>query len=403
MKVTPELIEKIREANPITEVMEEYGVHVGHDGKACCPFHEEDTPSFQVYTETNTYHCYGCGAGTKKKTLKRIDGVELEDGGSDIVGFVMNIEGVAFPQACKILMRRAGIPIPDEKVDMRLEKAKDAVMQRNRRYYCALMKDEKALDYLYSRGLDDDDIKKWRLGFVANNDPVGKYRGRIVFSIMESHYKPEAAKSIALAFRKLDDREKGPKYINDPTSDIYHKSSVLYGLNFALPHIKKRRRVVVMEGYVDTIWAHKVGLEEAVATCGTAFTPEQMDILRRYTDQMILWYDGDVAGKSATLRVLPDLLARGFSVQVVDSHGEDPAEVMQRLEGDINKLYDYVLTHTRPAVQMVIDDAAQAYEALMNKERVKALRKVLPVVNSIVRPEEKFNYENVLKQKLGLY
>lgn len=402
MKVTQELIEKITAASPIVEVMGEYGMTVRYDGKALCPFHEEDTPSFHVYEQTNSYHCYGCGAGQKKKTLKRQDGSEVEDGGSDVIGFVMNIEGVSFPEACKILMRRAGIPIPDDKVDIKLEKAKDAVMKRNRHYYCELTKDEDALDYFYSRGLDDEDIKKWRLGFVPHNDPISKYKGRMVFPIMEEHYQPDKAKTVALAYRKKDDREKGPKYINDPTSDIYHKSEILYGMNFALPHIKKRRRVLVVEGYMDTIWAHKVGLEEAVATCGTSFTDEQMDKLRRYTDQLILWYDGDAGGESATIRVLPDLLARGFSVMVVDSKGEDPADVMRRLEGNPDKLHEFILMNTLPAVQMVIDKATQRYEAIMNKERLKALRKVLPVVNAITRPEEKFNYEHVLKQKLGL-
>lgn len=402
MKVTPELIEKINEASPIAEVMAEYGMTIRYDGKALCPFHEEDTPSFQVYPETNSYHCYGCGAGTKKKNLKRKDGTEVEDGGSDVIGFVMNVEAVSFPEACKILMRRAGIPIPDEKVDMRLEKAKDAVMMKNRRYYTELIHHEEALDYFYERGLDIEDIKKWRLGFVPHNDQISKYKGRLVFSIMEEHYRPNDAKTIALAYRKLDDREKGPKYINDPSSDIYHKSEVLYGLNFALPHIKKRRRAIVMEGYMDTIWAHKAGLEETVATCGTSFTTEQIKKLRRYTDQLILWYDGDAAGEAAMIRALPDLLQEGFSVRIVDSKGEDPADVMKRLEGDLDKLHEFILLNTKPAVQLVIDKAVQHYEALLNRERIKALRKALPIVESIIRPEEKFNYENLLRQKLGL-
>lgn len=292
MKVTPELRQKIVSLNPITDILQEYGVEIRYDGKACCPFHEEDTPSFHVYEETNSYHCYGCHAGTKDKELKRKDGTVVNDAGSDVIAFIQNVEGVSFPEACKMLMRRSDIPIPDERIDRRLEKIKDAVTDRNRKYFNQLKKSPDILAYVESRGMDMSDIIKWRLGYTAPNDPTTKYKDRLVFSIMEDHYKPEKAKSIALAYRKLNDKEPGPKYINDPNNEVYNKSHVLYGMNYASPNIRKKRYAVVMEGYVDVIISHKAGLNNSVAICGTSFTKEQIKLLRSKTDKLYLWLDG---------------------------------------------------------------------------------------------------------------
>lgn len=400
MKVTPELREKIVQQNPIKDVLAEYGVDPRYDGKARCPFHEEDTPSFQVYEETNSYHCYGCGAGTKNKPLRLKDGTEITDAGSDVIAFIANIERVSFPEACKMLMRRAGIPIPDERVDRALEKAKDAVMERNRKYYNQLVKHPEIIDYLESRGMDIEDAKKWRLGYVSPTDPTTKQKDKLVFSIMEDHYKPEQAKTIALAYRKLNDKEKGPKYINDPNSKIYDKSSVLYGMNYAAPNIRKKGYAVVMEGYVDVIIGHKSNLDNSVAICGTSFTEEQIKLLRRKTDQIFLWLDGDEAGMNGMMRALPDLLQAGFTVMIIDSQGEDPAEVIERVGKD--NITEYILTHAKPAVQLVIERAVSQYEAIANKERIKALNKILPVLDSIVKPGEKMNFESVVKHKLGL-
>ena len=400
MKVGPELREKIVKLNPINEIVKEYGVKLRFDGKACCPFHEEDTPSFQVYEETNSFHCYGCGAGTKNKELKRKDDTIVTDAGSDVIAFVANMEGIPFQEACKMLMRRANIPIPDEKIDRELEKIKDAVMYRNRKYYNQLMKEPDMIKYLESRGMDKEDAKKWRLGYTTSNDPTTKYKDRLVFAIMEEHYRPDDAKTIALAYRKLNDQEKGPKYINDPNSKVYNKSHVLYGMNYAAPNIREKRYAIVMEGYVDVIISHKAGLNNSVAICGTSFTKEQIKSLRNKTDKLYLWLDGDQAGMNGMMRCLPDLLAEGFTVMIVDSQGEDPAEVIQRVGKD--EVVNYIMKNARPAVQLVIDKAVSQYEAIANKERIVALNKILPVIDSIVKPAEKMNFQGVLKQKLGL-
>lgn len=400
MKVTPEIREKIVELNPIVDVLNEYGVEIRWDGKACCPFHEEDTPSFHVYPETNSYHCYGCHAGTKGKDLKRKDDTVVTDAGSDVIAFIQNIEGVSFPEACKILMRRADIPIPDDRVNAKLERIKDAVTERNRKYYNQLKKNADMVEYLERRGMDMDDAIKWRLGYTTPNDPTTKYKDRLVFSIMEDHYKPDNAKTIALAYRKLNDKEKGPKYINDPNNEVYNKSHVLYGMNYAAPHIRKKRYAIIMEGYVDVIMAHKSGLENSVAICGTSFTKEQIKSLRRKTDQVFLWLDGDEAGMNGMMRTLPDLLQEGFTVMIIDSQGEDPAEVIERVGKE--NIVQYILQNAKPAVQVVVDKAVSQYEAFLNKERVKALNKILPVLDSIVKPAEKMNFEAVVKQKLGL-
>lgn len=400
MKVTPELRDKIVQLNPIVDVLGEYGVEIRYDGKANCPFHEEDTPSFHVFEETNSYHCYGCHAGTKGKDLKRKDDTVVIDAGSDVIAFIANIEGVSFPEACRILMRRSDIPIPDEAVDKRLEKIKDSVTDRNRKYYGQLKRDPHMMKYVESRGMDMDDVMKWRLGYTLPNDKTTKYKDRLVFAIMEDHYKPEKAKTIAHAYRKLNDKEKGPKYINDPNNEIYNKSNVLYGMNYASPHIRKKRYAIVMEGYVDVIIAHKSGLENSVAICGTSFTKEQIKNLRAKTDKLFLWLDGDEAGMNGMMRTLPELLEAGFTVMIIDSQGEDPAEVIERVGKD--HIVEYILKNAKPAVQLVIDRATAQYESILNQERIKALNKVLPVLDAIVKPSEKMTFEAVTRQKLGL-
>lgn len=395
MRIPPELKDLIREQNPLREVLADYGIEVRPDGKAFCPFHEERTPSFHVYDESNTYYCYGCGAGTKGRVLRLKDGTEITDAGSDVIAFVQNMERVGFEEACRILAKRAGIPLPDRKEDAELERMKESITERNRRYYLELMRMPAVLEYLYERGLDEEDIRKWRLGYLSS--PEGA--GRLVFAIMEDLPGTEA-KTIGFAYRYLGKQEDVPKYKNSPNSRVYNKSHVLYGLNYAMQPIRQKGFALVVEGYFDVILAHKAGLENTVATCGTSFTEEQMAKLRRYTNCVYLWYDGDEAGKVAAVRVLPDLLRHGFMVYFIETPGEDPADFL--LRNKLNVSNDILTEMAKPALHVLFDEELSRYEQVVSQERIKVLQRVLPVLEAVQNPAEKLAYTQLVYGRLGI-
>jgi DNA primase len=404
VKVTSDMIMEIRQRNPLREVMAEYGIEINKEGKACCPFHPEKTPSLQIYEPVDdhshdNYHCYGCDAGRKDQTLRIHRGsevFEVIDGGSDVIGFVQNIEMVSFPEACKILMERSGIPIPED--DPQAEADKKRITDKNREYWSHLQTKKGALEYLYERGLDDEDIAKWRLGLVPNDHPVEQLRNRIAFGLTEMYADPKNAKTIAMAYRTLNNEK--PKYINDPTSNIYQKKKYLYGMTFARKAIRKKGYAIVMEGYFDVILAHKHGLDNSVATCGTSFTDEQMDELRKYTDQIFFWYDGDEAGQGAMERNLTRLLEKGFSVMYIDSMGYDPAEMLQKMGAE--RTIQWMTRTAKPATQVIIDRIADEFDTVVNKAKSKAMAQLLPILKSMNKESDAIVYKDYVAKRFSI-
>lgn len=283
-----------------------------------CPFHNEKTPSFTVSDDKGFYHCFGCG----------------EHG--SVFDFVMKTDGLSFPEAVERLANDAGLEVPrdtpEERQRQERRKTLVDVTEAAAAYFerCLRMPEGKAaLEYLHGRGLDDATIRHFRLGFSPDSrgalkgaltkegfderlmieagllieppeerqdrTPYDRFRGRVMFSIADRR-----GQVIAFGGRAMGDAE--PKYLNSPETPIFHKSFVLYGLNWALASARKKGRIVVCEGYMDVIALHRAGITEAVAPLGTALTEDHLRELWRVAPEPVLCFDGDNAGQRAAGR-----------------------------------------------------------------------------------------------------
>ena len=307
------VIDEIKQRVDIVEVASEYvpGLKkVGRNFKALCPFHVEKTPSFYVFPERQSWHCFGaCGSG------------------GDVFSFVMKKEGVDFGEALRLLSRRAGIELvqkqPSE-YEKKAERLKE-INQAAAEYYHKLLLRFPALDYLTRRGISSKAIEDFQLGFsldswnalrghlieigydeeelLAAGLLVGKeeersydrFRNRLMFPIRDI-----TGRTLGFGARSLDDSL--PKYINSPETKIFEKSNILYGIDRAKTSIRRQNLAIVVEGYMDVIAAHQYGYENVVASMGTALTERQVGILKKLTKNLTLALDADAAGEMATLR-----------------------------------------------------------------------------------------------------
>ena len=341
-----QLISEIVAANDIVDLISFY-VRLkrgGNSYKGLCPFHSEKTPSFSVSPDKQAYHCFGCGAG----------------GGA--VQFVRQIENLDYIEAIKFLAQRAGIALPegdDQSRDAQNYQRKMRMLQVNKLaakvFYNNLTSPmgEKARQYLIDRQFDqkavtgfgvgfapdsfDDLISKLRAqdisdgdmlmaGLVKKSEKTGRiydfYRGRIMFPIIDVR-----GNVIGFGGRILG--EGVPKYLNSSDSMVFNKSKTLYALNFAKQHCKER--IILCEGYVDVIALHQAGFKNAVATLGTALTPEHARLLMRYTGEVVLCYDSDAAGQKATDNAIQLLGAVGLKTKVLRvKRAKDPDEFIKK-------------------------------------------------------------------------
>lgn len=418
--ITEELRERICAENDLAEVAAEYGIEFGAGNKAVCPFHDDEAPSLHYYPNNNTYHCYcsTCRAGTRwdnkeeriphKLTLP--DGVVIEDAGSDVIGFIQNLERCSFVEACMILMERAGIEIPKAKVNRRHEKMKKEMTEDNLLFFRTLMKNKAMLQYLEDRSISKESIKKFRLGVVPNSYSHPHFgslvRGRLVFGITEPSYNPKKARTIAMAYRDLHfekgSKGHGAKYINDKESEIYHKSSLLYGMNEARRAIRDAGYAIVMEGYMDVITSHESGIENAVGICGTSFTDEQMDILMRLTKNLVFWLDGDNAGQKAMRAALPRLLARGFKVMILTSRDRDPAEQMIYMHKNEKAIRKYISAESVPARIWIAEQSLREYEVKVQKMKAEVLEELMPIADIMADPTDRILFKNMIADRLHI-
>ena len=347
MYYSDEIVEEVREKNDIVGVISGYVTlkKKGSNHWGCCPFHNEKTPSFAVSENKQMYHCFGCG----------------ESG--NVYTFLMKYENYSFPEAVKALADRAGVALPE------LEYTEEQKRRANRRqrlldlnkdaatyFYYQLRKNphgEVGLNYLRKRQLTDETMKKFGLGFAGING------GELVAYLHQKGYRDEEIRDAGLAThsekrglscqfwnrvmfpiqdinhrvigfggRVMGDGE--PKYLNSPETDIFDKRRNLYGLNYA--RTARAGNMILCEGYMDVIAMHQAGFTQAVASLGTAFTPEQAHLLHRYTDQVLLAYDSDGAGVKAALRAIGILREEGLTAKVINMRPhKDPDEFMKAL------------------------------------------------------------------------
>ncbi|NCC76687.1 MAG: DNA primase [Clostridia bacterium] len=344
--IPDELVEEVKSRNDIVSVVGQY-VRLDKRSSAnlfgLCPFHHEDTPSFSVSPSKQIFYCFGCHKG------------------GNVITFIREIEKCTWPQALKILADRVGIQLPepdDAAYRERLER--NAILQKiyleaARYFYHSLQSPTGAAarHYLKDRAISDSTARKFGLGFAPDewegllvhlrrqgiDDPQlinqsglfkrGKsdgfydlFRNRLMFPIFDA-----MGKIIAFGGRVLDDSQ--PKYLNSPETPLYVKGRHLYGLNLAKSSSDKR--LVLVEGYMDTLAMHQAGIDNAVAALGTAMTEAQANLIRKYTDQVIVGFDADAAGQNAALRSLDILTSRGLKVTVLRvPDGKDPDEFIRK-------------------------------------------------------------------------
>ena len=389
-----DLIQEIINANDIVEVVSGYVQlkRAGRNYTGLCPFHKEKTPSFMVSPDKQIYHCFGCGEG------------------GNVITFTMKTEGLEFVEALEMLAQRVGITLKSSGsiYDQKNKEEKSRIFALNvevaNHFYKNLYSQEGkiALEYLYNRKLDDDTIKKFGLGFSVNrnemyeylkskgfteneilksaivekkeNRYVDKFRNRLMFPIVDTRDRV-----IAFGGRVLDNTK--PKYINSPDTVIYNKGKNLFALNV----VKRQRvdRILIVEGYMDTISLHQRGVGNVVASLGTALTIEQAKLLSRYTKEIIVGYDSDEAGQAATLRGLDILTSVGCNVKVLQldaSDVKDPDEyIIKYGSGRFNKLLDNAITLVEYKLKLLL----KKYDISKIDEKIKFLNEMAKILASI--------------------
>ena len=375
--ITESVIEEIKARVDLAELISSYGVQVRHAGtslKACCPFHHEKTPSFNINQNKGFYHCFGCG----------------ESG--DAIKFVMKMDGLSFPEAAKKLAAQCGVTIA-EKADPEAGRRKRlyALMAELAQFYhrCLLKMKEAQLarDYLAGRALDGKVQEDFVIGYAPNGvgpmlkwaekygytseeleaagvikgpsrpGDLGYHRfgGRLMFTV-----KDKQGRVVAFSGRQLVEKKNSGKYVNSPETAIFKKSNVLFGFDRAAGNIARapHREVICCEGQIDTIRLHVNGFNTAVASQGTAFTEEHAKMIRRVADAAVLMYDDDAAGHKATIKVAGMLLAMEMPVRVVSlPDGDDPDSYLRR--------------HSAADLQSLIDRAESIVSFQCRVERAK--------------------------------
>ncbi len=416
MAISPDFLDELRTRVGLADVVAR---HVqlkrsGREASGLCPFHNEKTPSFTVSQEKGFFHCFGCGAH------------------GDVVGFVMRIEGLSFPEAVERLAGEAGLEIPRASPEVREAERRKADLHGVMERCCAFFERElagprggEARLYLERRGIDRATIARFRLGYAPDSrtalrnavmdaaapetmlvevgmlirpeagTPYDRFRGRVMFPIADRR-----GRVIAFGGRILG--EGRPKYLNSPDTPLFHKGRVLYGMATARQAAHEKARVVVAEGYTDVIALTRAGIAEAVAPLGTALTERHLHELWRMADEPILCFDGDAAGQRAAWRAaeraLP-ILRPGKSLQFVGlPAGEDPDSLLAR--GGPGAI-EACLTRRRGLVEMVWEMAA-AGRRLDTPERIAGLEQQLDrLVGGIDDRKVHFQYRAHMRRRLG--
>ncbi len=411
MYYSDEIIEEVRSRNDIVDVISSY-VNLkkkGNSYSACCPFHHEKTPSFHVSREKQMYHCFGCGVG------------------GNVYTFLMEHENYSFPEAVEALAERAGVKLPEQSMSPEAKKQADErtrIKDMNRLaagYFHYLLRTEHgthALEYLTNRGLTENTINQFGLGFSdVYRDDLYKYLkskgykdeemknsglirfdekygasdqfwNRVMYPIVDTNNRV-----IGFGGRVMGDGK--PKYINTQETPVFDKSRNLYGLNFAKK--SKRPGIIFCEGYMDVISMHQAGFDNAVASLGTALTPGQVNLIKRYTDRVYLAYDSDEAGTKAALRALGIMREFEMPARVISLKPyKDPDELIQA-EG--TESFERRIEQAVSGTMFEIGILEHNYNQEDPQERTQFQKEAAKILSVIEDPLERNNYiESVAKK-----
>ncbi len=385
--------------------------------KGLCPFHGEKSPSFHVRSNPAFYHCFGCGVG------------------GDAFKFVQEMDKIGFGEAIEKLAQRTGYQLTYEEGE-RETSNRNLLLSINKaasEYYKAQLQSEEgkaARDFLVARGFDLDSISDFEVGYApkgwqnlsehltekgfkledqalagllskGEKGYYDRFRGRVLWPIRDAN-----SQVVGFGARKLYAEDQGPKYLNTPETPVYHKSTVLYGLDLARREIASKRQVVVVEGYTDVMACHLAGEKTAVATCGTAFGEEHIKLINRLLGQstdpasVVFTFDPDAAGEKAALKVYGD--ASKFNALTFVASGPaglDPSDLRQQ-QGDSAVVE--MLKNRKPLFEFVIQHRLGRFNLSDIDSRVAAARAAAPVVADIVDPALRSGYTRMLAEWVSL-
>lgn len=382
MKFSPDFLQKIKGAVSLIEIVGEHVVlkKSGSNYTGLCPFHSERSPSFSVSETKQLYHCYGCQKG------------------GDLFGFVMEMHGLSFPEAVESLAERARIPIPASErgalqggaASLEAREKQTRAFRLNRfvaaHFHQNLTHDSTAQAYLAKRGVSPEMQREFYIGVASTSwdrltqhlinakaplevasqlgvirpSPAGKgaggpgyydlFRGRVIFPILDLRGR-------VTGFGGRTQGDEKPKYLNSSESSLFQKNKILYGLMQAQKHIREKDEAILVEGYFDVVALHGAGIRNVVATCGTALTPEHLQLLKRLCSRVVVLFDADQAGRSATLRAMELGLAAGWVLHGASlPDGLDPDEMVLQGPQGIADLQT-IIAGAEPLLDRAIRDA----------------------------------------------
>ncbi len=382
----------------------------GINYRALCPFHSEKTPSFFVSPTRQMWHCFGsCGEG------------------GDIFKFLMKLEGIEFPDALRILAQKAGVVL--KKQDPKIQ-SKRKRLEEITNLSCAFFKaflqqsdpGKKAKEYLIQRGFTEKSIKDWKIGYspekwsvlsdflvskgyqreeiveaglaLQNKDKFyDRFRGRIMFPVVNNQKQV-----VGFGGRVFQEKDTA-KYINTPITLLYDKSRVLYGLDKASLSIRKKDSCILVEGYIDAVMSHQSGIDNVVAVSGTALTSFQLNIVKRYTNNLTIAFDMDLAGDSATKRGIEMAQNLGFDIKVVlMPQGLDPADIIVKNE----KEWFNLVKQAKSIYEFYLESALAKYNKNTISGKKNIANEILPFLQKIPNNIEKSFWIKKLAEELNV-
>ena len=409
-----EIIDEIVYRNDIEDVISTYVTlkRAGSNLNGLCPFHSEKTPSFTVFPATKSFYCFGCGAG------------------GDVISFTMRAENIGYADALELLAQKAGISIPRDTADLNTGPSRKRILEMNleaAKFFRSCLFDKniggEAMRYLTeNRRLDSATIKHFGIGFSPNDfgaltnhmhklgftdeeltvgflcgksQKTGRaydyYRNRIIFPIIDT-----IGNVVAFGGRVMDDSK--PKYLNTSDTPAFKKSKHLFALNFARAHAEEQ--MILCEGYMDVIALHAAGFENAVATLGTAITPDQARIFAKYTKKVIITYDSDNAGQTAADKAMRLLAEAGVDVRVLRLSGaKDPDEYIKKFGTDS---FASVLRESKSSFDYKLDKILAAHDISQPQELIRASGEACNIIAGAYSGVEREIYLAAASKRLGL-
>ncbi|MFC1630209.1 DNA primase [Patescibacteria group bacterium] len=406
-------IDEIKSRLDIVEVVRGYIKlqKAGANFRAICPFHSEKKPSLFVSPTRQIWNCFGCSRG------------------GDIFGFVKEIEGVEFGDALRILAQKAGVELKRQDPKLKTERQRlYEVCEISCKFFEKQLESSQTgklvKEYLVNRGVTNSSLKKWRLGYAPDSwqgladfliktgysheevkkaglnlqGKEGKYydrfRGRIMFPIFDLN-----SQVVGFGGRVFGKDVKEAKYMNIPSTLLYDKSRILYGLNTARVEIRKKEACILVEGYMDAILSHQAGFENTVATSGTALTPFQLQILKRYSENLLTAFDTDIAGDTATRRGIDLAQAQGFTIKVITmQEGKDPADIASVDPKEWEKL----VSGAKSILEFYFQNAFSKFDKQTPEGKKNISKFLLPVIRIIPNKIEQSHWIQQLAKNLNV-